>query len=55
MRARDHKFQTLQIKENSLTKGQNIKMKCFALNNLTNFLFIATSTEIYMYSLDNYR
>jgi len=54
----DQTFKTIEIKKNPFTDKKfrmGLKIKCFAINNITDFLFIATKEEVYLYTLNNYK
>ena len=32
-----------------------LEIRCFAVNNITDFLFIATKTHVYLYTLNSFK
>ena len=57
MLPKDLKIKTMDVRKNPLMNKLNnkgLKIKCFAINCITDFLFIATKEDVYLYSLNNY-
>ena len=57
-KATDHRFKTIELNWNHHTSHQHpegLKVRCLAVNHITDFLFIATKAEVYLYSLNNFK